>query len=113
MTEQELHVLLEVQYLKGRLDELEYKAKPQVLNLQRSRKLDIRIDKYYKKLKNTSELAYHLHAVEKVNVRASKSKSQKSIKELLNKVKDTLVDEGLNKHQKLVESLNKQIKKYE
>ena len=34
-------VFLEVQYLKGRLDELEYKAKPQVLNLQRSRKLDM------------------------------------------------------------------------
>lgn len=113
MTEQELHVLLEVQYLKGRLDELEYKAKPQVLNLQRSRKLDMRIDKYYKKLKNTSELAYHLHAVERANVRASKSKSQKSIKELLNKVKDTLVDEGLDKHQELVKSLDKQIKKYE
>lgn len=113
MTEQELHVLLEVQYLKGRLDELEYKAKPQVLNLQRSRKLDMRIDKYYKKLKNTSELAYHLHAVERANVRASKSKSQNSIKELLNTVKTTLVDEGLNKHQKLVEALDKQIKKYE
>ena len=95
MTEQELHVLLEVQYLKGRLDELEYKAKPQILNLQKSRKLDMRIDKYYKKLKNTSELAYHLHAVERANIKASKSKSQKSIKELLNRVKDTLVDEGL------------------
>ena len=112
MTEQELHVLLEVQYLKGRLDELEYKAKPQILNLQKSRKLDMRIDKYYKKLKNTSELAYHLHAVERANIKASKSKSQKSIKELLNRVKDTLVDEGLNKHQVLVETLNKQINKY-
>lgn len=112
MTEQELHVLLEVQYLKGRLDELEYKAKPQILNLQKSRKLDMRIDKYYKKLKNTSELAYHLHAVERANIKASKSKSQKSIKELLNRVKDTLVDEGLNKHQVLVEALNKQINKY-
>lgn len=112
MTEQELHVLLEVQYLKGRLDELEYKAKPQILNLQKSRKLDMRIDKYYKKLKNTSELAYHLHAVERANVKASKSKSQKNIKELLNRVKDTLVDEGLNKHQVLVEALDKQINKY-
>lgn len=112
MTEQELHVLLEVQYLKGRLDELEYKAKPQILNLQKSRKLDMRIDKYYKKLKNTSELAYHLHAVERANIKASKSKSQKNIKELLNRVKDTLVDEGLNKHQVLVEALDKQINKY-
>lgn len=51
MTEKELHVLLEVQYLKGRLDELEYKAKPNVYGLHKSRKLDQRIDKYYSKLK--------------------------------------------------------------
>ncbi|NKC01996.1 MAG: hypothetical protein GKR90_26325 [Pseudomonadales bacterium] len=74
MTEQELHVLLEVQYLKGRLDELEYKAKPNVFGLEKSRKLDQRIDKYYTKLKNTSELAYHLHLIERTNVRQSKNK---------------------------------------
>ena len=74
MTEKDLHVLLEVQYLKGRLDELEYKAKPHVFGLHKSRKLDMRIDKYYNKLKNTSELAYHLHQIEKTNVRQSKSK---------------------------------------
>ena len=77
MTEQELHVLLEVQYLKGRLYELEYKAKPNVFGLQKSRKLDKRIDKYYNKLKNTSELAYHLHLIEKTNVRQSKNKYTK------------------------------------
>tara|TARA_B100000497_G_scaffold68953_1_gene77646 strand:+ start:2284 stop:2523 length:240 start_codon:yes stop_codon:yes gene_type:complete len=74
MTEQELHVLLEVQYLKGRLDELEYKAKPNVYGLHKSRKLDQRIEKYYSKLKKTSELAYHLHLIEKANVRQSKNK---------------------------------------
>ena len=76
MNEQELHVLMEVQYLKGRLDELEFKAKPHVFNLHKLRKLDQRIDKYYKKLKSTSELAYHLHIVEKTSIRASKVKSQ-------------------------------------
>lgn len=78
MNEQELHVLLEVQYLKGRLDELEYKAKPNVYGLHKLRKLDQRIEKYYNKLKNTSELAYHLHQTEKDNVRQSKNKHIKN-----------------------------------
>ena len=47
MTEQQLHKLLEVQYLKGRLDELEYKAKPNVIDLHKSRILDPPIQKYY------------------------------------------------------------------
>ena len=74
MTEQELHVLLEIQYLKGRLDELEYKALPNTLNLPKSRVLDQRISKYYNKLKNTSELAYHLHMVERSNIKETKRK---------------------------------------
>ncbi len=74
MTEQELHQLLEVQYLKGRLDELEYRAVPNTTNLQNSRKLDQRISKYYDKLKNTSELAYHLHMVERSNIKEAKRK---------------------------------------
>ena len=93
MTEQELHKLLEVQYLKGRLDELQYRAVPNTFNLQNSRKLDMRVDKYYNKLKNTSELAYHLHIVERANVVASKRKSQTQIKELLNNLRNLIQDE--------------------
>lgn len=107
MTEQELHQLLEVQYLKGRLDELEYRAVPNTTNLQNSRKLDMRVGKYYNKLKNTSELAYHLHVVERANVIASKCKSQNHIKGLLNNLKNLiedkeyikLIDIQLNKYQ--------------
>ena len=56
MTEQELHKLLEIQYLKGRLDEL-HKALPTITDLERSRKLDQRLDKYYNKLKAVDEIA--------------------------------------------------------
>jgi hypothetical protein len=83
MKDSDLHILLEVQYLKGRIDELEIKALPQVLNLHKSRKLDLRIQKYHDKLKATSELAYHLFIVEKTNRQAAKLKSKKNIKELL------------------------------
>jgi hypothetical protein len=106
MTEQQLHKLLEVQYLKGRLDELEYKAKPNVIDLHRSRKLDARIQKYYDKLKNTSEEAYHLHLVEKANVQASKRKSQEKMKELLTGVKELISDE------EYIKLINKQLDAY-
>ena len=93
MTDQEITKYGEIQYLKGRLDELQYRAVPNTLNLQNSRKLDMRVDKYYNKLKNTSELAYHLHIVERANVVASKRKSQTQIKELLNNLKNLIEDE--------------------
>jgi len=112
MNEQELHVLMEVQYLKGRLDELEFKAKPHVFNLHKLRKLDQRIDKYYKKLKSTSELAYHLHIVEKTSIRASKVKSQKNIQGLLTSVRDILMNDEF-KHAETIEALDKQLKNYE
>ena len=73
MTEQELHKLLEIQYLKGRIDEL-HKAFPTITNMDRSRKLDARIQKYYDKLKNTDEMAYHLYLVEHHNQQISKEK---------------------------------------
>jgi hypothetical protein len=82
MTEQEIHKLLEIQYLKGRIDEL-HKAIPTVSNLERKRKLDARLDKYYRKLKNTDEIAYHLFQVETTNRMHSKRKSIEDIKDLL------------------------------
>lgn len=106
MTEQQLHKLLEVQYLKGRLDELEYKAKPNVIDLHRSRKLDARIQKYYDKLRNTSEEAYHLHLVEKASVQASKRKSQEKMKELLTGIKELISDE------EYIKLINKQLDAY-
>jgi hypothetical protein len=105
MTEQEIHKLMEVQYLKGRLDEL-HKALPTITNLERSRKIDMRISKYYEKLRNTSEEAYHLYQVERFNSKISKDKSKKFMKDLLERVSLAIKDEGM------LEELKKQIKKY-
>ena len=104
MTEQELHKLLEIQYLKGRLDEL-HKAFPTIIDLHRSRKLDGRITKYYAKLKNTDEVAYHLYLVERHNQQMSKEKSKKHMKELLESIIPQLGDmELINKIKKQIET---------
>jgi len=96
---------MEIQYLKGRLDEL-HKAFPTITNIDRSRKLDARIQKYYDKLKNTDELAYHLYQVEHTNQQISKEKSKKFIKELLEDVV-THVD-----NEELIAKIKNQIAQY-
>jgi ubiquinone biosynthesis protein Coq4 len=105
MTEQEIHKLLEIQYLKGRLDEL-HKAYPTITNMDRSRKLDVRIQKYYDKLKNTDEMAYHLYQVERLNQRISKDKSKEFMKSLLEELIPYLTDN------ELIQRVKKQISKY-
>jgi heat shock protein HspQ len=104
MTEAEIHTLLEVQYLKGRIDEL-HKALPTITNLERKRKLDVRLDKYYHKLKDTDEIAYHLYQVEKVNRDHSKRKGIQEIQDLLNEIFDK-VEDGILRI-KIQEQLNK------
>lgn len=91
MTEAQIQKFGEVQYLKGRLDEL-HKAFPTVLDLSRSRKLDMRIQKYYDKLKATDELAYHLYLVERVNRQHSKERSKKEMKALLEDILEQIND---------------------
>ena len=105
MTEQELHKLLEIQYLKGRLDEL-HKALPTITDLERSRKLDQRLDKYYNKLKAVDEIAYHLYQVEHLNQQISKDKSKKVMKQLLKRVVPHVTDN------ELIKELENQISKY-
>jgi hypothetical protein len=105
MNEQELHKLLEIQYLKGRIDEL-HKAIPTVTDLSRSRKLDQRLDKYYNKLKSIDEMAYHLYQVEHTNQQISKKKSKDFMKELLEKVIPHISNSGL------VHEIENQISKY-
>lgn len=85
MTEFEIQKYGEIQYLKGRLDEL-HKAYPTVTNMDRSRRLDSRISKYYKKLKDLDEVAYHLYFVEQQNRLHSKERSKKEIKDLLEEI---------------------------
>lgn len=105
MNEEFLHKFGEVQYLKGRIDEL-HKALPTVLDLNRKRKLDARLSKYYNKLKQTDTLAYHLYLVERENQLMSKQKSKKEMEELLKDVKNILTDT------ELIERIDKQIEKY-
>lgn len=105
MNEDLLHKFGEIQYLKGRIDEL-HKALPTVLDLNRKRKLDMRLDKYYKKLKATDELAYHLYLVERENQMVSKEKSKRVMEDLLRDIKSIITDEDL------IERIDKQIEKY-
>lgn len=77
-----LNKLLEIQYLKGRLDEL-YKGYVPHSNSTNNRFVDSRISKYEQKLKNTDEIAFHLYQVENENRRFAKKRSKDTIKELL------------------------------
>lgn len=96
MTDQEIIKYGEIQYLKGRLDEL-FKALPTVYNMERQRKLDQRIEKYLQKLRSVDEVSYHLYQVELVNRAKSKERSKREIKKLLEDVltEDKIVDEDL------------------
>jgi hypothetical protein len=75
MTDQEIRKYGEIQYLKGRLDELN-KALSTIINMDRRRKIDQRIEKYFQKLKRVDEVAYHLYQVELANRYRSKEKSK-------------------------------------
>ena len=105
MTEQELHKLLEIQYLKGRLDEL-HKAFPTITDIGRSRKIDQRLSKYYNKLKSVDEIAYHLYKVEHHNQEISKKKSKEFMKSLLEELIPHLTNN------ELIQKVKEQISKY-
>jgi ferritin-like metal-binding protein YciE len=98
MTDQEILKFGEIQYLKGRLDEL-YKALPSVTNMERRRKLDQRIEKYITKLKKVDEVAYRLYEVElnathRVKVKG-KLETENLLKEIL--LTESITDEILIK----------------
>ena len=96
MTEQELHKLLEIQYLKGRLDEL-HKAFPTITDIGRSRKIDQRL---------VDEIAYHLYQVEHHNQEISKKKSKEFMKSLLEELIPHLTNN------ELIQKVKEQISKY-
>jgi len=107
MTDQEIIKYGEIQYLKGRLDEL-FKALPTVFNLDRQRKLDQRVEKYLKKLRKVDEVAFHLYQVELSNRQRSKEKSKNEIKDLLEQI---LINENIM-NEDILERIKKQIDKY-
>lgn len=104
MTEKDIIKYGEIQYLKGRLDEL-HKAFPTITNMERSRKLDARIQKYFDKLKAVDEVAYHLYLVELETRRQSKRKSQERIREMLTETLDHIVAEDLR--DRIMDQINK------
>ena len=106
MNQQDILKYGEIQYLKGRLDEL-FKAIPTVLDLSRRRKLDQRIEKYLQKLKNVDEVSYYLYQVELKSRQKSKDRSKKEIKTLLEEVLSVE-----NMSEELLEKIKKQIDKY-
>jgi hypothetical protein len=104
MTNQEILKFGEIQYLKGRLDEL-YKALLTITNLDRRRRIDQRIEKYINKLKKVDEVAYYLYEVELNSTSRVKQKgkleTKKLLEEILNSEKNLNID--------LVEKINKKI----
>ena len=96
MTDQDILKFGEIQYLKGRLDEL-YKAIPTVTNMDRRRKLDQRIEKYITKLKKVDEVAYRLYEVELNVTHRVKVKGKLETENLLNEIlrSEVITDENL------------------
>jgi hypothetical protein len=106
MTDKDILKYGEIQYLKGRLDEL-FKSFDIMLDVHGSRKLDQRIEKYIQKLKTVDEVAYYLYEVELKTTRKAKERSKKDIKLLLEEV---LIVENIS--EELLEKIKKQIDKY-
>ena len=108
----ELHKLMEIQYLTGRLDEL-YKGYVPNNTSTDMRIQDSRISKYENKLMNLDPVAFHLYKVQHKNVTMAKKKSKAKISALLSTIKDTLIDEfGCEKDNKLVKQINEQLNTY-
>jgi len=106
MTYEEIEKYGEIQYLKGRLDEL-YKGYVPGSSTHDSRMVDYRISKYEKKLENLDKVAYHLYQVERKNIRFSKQKSKEKMQQLFNEILFHVKDELV------IEKIEEQIKRYE
>ena len=112
MDYKEIHKLMEIQYLTGRLDEL-YKGYVPGYNETNNRIVDTRISKYEDKLMNLDPIAFHLYKVQHNNVKFSKRKSQARISALLSTIKSVLIDEfGCEEDNKLVQQITTQLNTY-
>jgi len=107
MDKQEILKYGEIQYLKGRLDEL-HKALPTILDMGRQRKLDQRIEKYLSKLQNVDEVSYHLYLVELKSRYKAKERSKRDIKDLLEQI---LINENIV-NEDILERMKNQIDRY-
>ena len=107
MTREEINKFGEIQYLKGRLDEL-FKSSDLMIDIHGSRKLDQRIEKYLTKLKNVDEVSYHLYNIELKTRNKSKERSKKEIKSLL----EEMIQYESNLSEELFEKIKNQIDRY-
>lgn len=107
MTDQDILKYGEIQYLKGRLDEL-FKALPTILDLNRKRKLDQRIEKYFQKLKKVDEVAFYQYQVEIKSRHKEKERSKREIKELL----EQIIKNGDIVNEVLLKRIKNQIETY-
>lgn len=105
MTNSEINKLMEIQYLKGRLDELYKSYSPNKVS-HNNRVVDARISKYEDKLRNIDEIVFYLYQVERENQRYSKYKGKKKVKELLTTILPQIKDGNLTKE------IEEQIKSY-
>jgi len=106
MTDKEISKFGEIQYLRGRLDEL-FKSFDVMIDVYGSRKLDQRIEKYLTKLRNVDEVSFHQYQVELKTRRKSKERSKKDIKNLLEEI---LTVENIS--EELLDKIKKQIDTY-
>ncbi len=107
MTDQEIIKYGEIQYLKGRLDEL-FKDLSTITNLDRKRRVDQRVEKYLQKLRKVDEVAFHLYQVELGNRQRSKEKSKNEIKDLLEQI---IINENIM-NEDIFDRIKNQIDKY-
>jgi hypothetical protein len=107
MTDKDILKYGEIQYLKGRLDEL-FKSFDIMIDVHGSRKLDQRIEKYLTKLKTVDEVSFHLYQVELKTRRKSKDRSKRDIKDLLEQI---LINENII-NEDILERIKKQIDTY-
>jgi hypothetical protein len=105
MKHEEILKFGEIQYLKGRLDELNKIYTPNSISTE-NRITDYRISKYEEKLRNTDETAYFLYMTELKNRTISKEKSKNKIKTLLQDILSEVKDDDL------VKRINNQIESY-
>jgi len=106
MTDKEISKFGEIQYLRGRLDEL-FKSFDVMIDVYGIRKLDQRIEKYLTKLRNVDEVSFHQYQVELKTRRKSKERSKKDIKNLLEEI---LTVENIS--EELLDKIKKQIDTY-
>ena len=84
MTQQEWRKFGEIQYIRGRLDEM-FKIDNFVdLDMSGMRKIDARISKYLTKLESIDPLAYELYHIEKENIKHQIRKVEKTNQYQLN-----------------------------